>query len=259
MLRRRSSSRSRERDNRGESRHVRVNTLLSTAVTELPLGGRRDVRPAWLTGAGTSEFRAEAEAEGRAAAAAAAANSSSSRSAFLSRGFPTTRTTEATTTNVESDKWGIRKTTAVDGGVDAPPIPLERANFGLSGALARDVATGNTVNGVVLKFSEPLDARAPDRRWRMYVFKGVSSEPIATLYLHRKSVFLFGRDEAVADVPIQHPSASKQHAVIQFRSVPLPSIPGDMGPIVHSIKPYLMDLESSNGTFLNGEKIVAAR
>ena len=45
----------------------------------------------------------------------------------------------------------------------------DKANFGLSGALAKDAATGNSVNGVVLKFREPAEARLPKRRWRLFV------------------------------------------------------------------------------------------
>ena len=38
------------------------------------------------------------------------------------------------------------------------------------------------------------------------------------LYIHRLSCYLFGRERRVADVPTDHPSCSKQHAVIQYRS-----------------------------------------
>lgn len=62
------------------------------------------------------------------------------------------------------------------------------------------------------------------------------------MHIHRQSAFLFGRDRVVsvrlikwrhhrslyklilmliqvADIPVDHPSCSKQHAVLQFRSV----------------------------------------
>lgn len=53
--------------------------------------------------------------------------------------------------------------------------PIEKPNFGLSGALAKDRVTGNAVNGVVMKWSEPTNARKPQCRWRLYVFKGETS------------------------------------------------------------------------------------
>ena len=35
----------------------------------------------------------------------------------------------------------------------------------------------------------------------------------------RQSAYLFGRDRLVADIPVDHPSCSKQHAVLQYRMV----------------------------------------
>lgn len=48
---------------------------------------------------------------------------------------------------------------------------MEKPNFGLSGALAKDERHGNMYRGVQLKWSEPADACMPKRRWRLYVFK----------------------------------------------------------------------------------------
>lgn len=61
-----------------------------------------------------------------------------------------------------------------------------------------------------------------------------------------------GRDEKVADYHIQHPSASKQHAVIQFRYI---TKTNEFGERQGKVKPYLIDLESANGTKLNGKKV----
>ena len=49
------------------------------------------------------------------------------------------------------------------------PVEKEKPNFALSGALLKDT---NTYKGVVIKYCEPLEARKPKRRWRLYVFKG---------------------------------------------------------------------------------------
>lgn len=57
---------------------------------------------------------------------------------------------------------------------EAPVKAAEKANFGLSGALAKDKVTGSTFNGIELKWSEPADARAPSTKWRLYVFKGTN-------------------------------------------------------------------------------------
>ena len=53
--------------------------------------------------------------------------------------------------------------------------PKIEPNFETTGKLAE--AT-NKVNGVVLKWSEPQDARRPTKHWRLYVFKGASPEEI---------------------------------------------------------------------------------
>ena len=36
------------------------------------------------------------------------------------------------------------------------------------------------------------------------------NEELPILYIHRQSVYLLGRDRKVADVPLDHPSCSKQ-------------------------------------------------
>ncbi|KAI7827779.1 SMAD/FHA domain-containing protein [Kickxella alabastrina] len=117
------------------------------------------------------------------------------------------------------------------------------ANFGLSGKLAAET---NTVNGVVLKYSEPAEARKPSGHWRIYVFK--DGKDIDMHRVDTASAYLFGRDRKVADVPIDHPSCSSQHAVLQYRLTDS-----------NTIKPYLIDLASTNGTFLNGDKVSAQR
>jgi len=47
--------------------------------------------------------------------------------------------------------------------------PKETPNFAPSGALYKEQRV--TRCGKELKFVEPLDAKRPDKRWRLYVFK----------------------------------------------------------------------------------------
>jgi len=145
-----------------------------------------------------------------------------------------------------------------------PPPPKQLANFGLSGALSKDAAAGNVLNGVTLRWSEPKDAAAPPpaAMWRLYVFKGTGADPVEVLHIHRQSAYLIGRDERVCDIVLQHPSASKQHAVIQYRSVLAhPSDAEQWGDAAkqREVRPYLMDLESANRTLLNGLPVEPAR
>ncbi|KAF9304012.1 Smad nuclear-interacting protein 1 [Mortierella antarctica] len=128
----------------------------------------------------------------------------------------------------------------------------EKPNFGLSGSLAAE--TNTTVSGTVLKYNEPPEARKPSQKWRLYVFKG--DKEIDLLHIHRQSAFLFGRDRNVVDVPIDHPSCSKQHAVLQFRQI---VETGNLGQSKRTTKPFIIDLGSANGTFVNGTQIPATR
>ncbi|KAG9412271.1 Smad nuclear-interacting protein 1 [Aphanomyces cochlioides] len=156
----------------------------------------------------------------------------------------------------ERHEWGAKKTENQDA---AAPTEVQKPNFGLSGALAKDSQTGNVKNGVVMKWVEPPDARIPDKRWRMYVFK--KDENIATLHMHRQSAYLFGRDKKVADVHLEHESISKQHAVLQFRVKHTEVRRNELEqPELRSkILPYIMDLKSTNKTFLNGKAIEHSR
>lgn len=63
------------------------------------------------------------------------------------------------------------------------------------------------------------------------------------MHLHRQSAYLIGKDRKIADIPVDHPSCSRQHAVLQYRFVN------------NRITPYIIDLGSSNGTYLNNNKI----
>ncbi|KAL2935253.1 FHA domain-containing protein DDL [Bienertia sinuspersici] len=128
----------------------------------------------------------------------------------------------------------------------------QKPSFELSGKLAEET---NRVRGVTLLFTEPPDARKPNIRWRLYVFKGgeVLDEP---LYVHRQSCYLFGRERRVADIPTDHPSCSKQHAVLQYRQVEKEKPDGMMS---KQVRPYLMDLGSTNKTFVNENPIEPQR
>ncbi|EGG01890.1 uncharacterized protein MELLADRAFT_91722 [Melampsora larici-populina 98AG31] len=86
--------------------------------------------------------------------------------------------------------------------------------------------------------------------------KGKSNWMYYIIHVHRQSAYLFGRDRLVVDIPIDHPSSSKQHAVLQFRLVQTRNEFGDTKSLV---KPFIIDLESANATLVNGEKIPQAR
>ncbi|KAL6135283.1 hypothetical protein ACLB2K_067511 [Fragaria x ananassa] len=92
-------------------------------------------------------------------------------------------------------------------------------------------------------------------KWWVYVFKG-GEEVNRPVKIYRKSCYPFGRERRVADVPIDHPSYSKQHAVIQFRQV---EEEGADGTLLKEVKPHIVDLGSTNKTFVNGVAIEPRR
>lgn len=141
---------------------------------------------------------------------------------------------------------------------EEPEKPKEQPNFGNSGFLA---AVSNQVaqedgSTITLKYHEPPEARKPPARdqWKLFVFKG--PDIVDTIELSNRSCWLVGREVAVVDLPAEHPSISKQHAVIQFRYIEKRNEFGDK---IGRVKPYLIDLESANGTMLNKEKVPDSR
>jgi smad nuclear-interacting protein 1 len=122
--------------------------------------------------------------------------------------------------------------------------------------------TANTVAGtkISLKYHEPAEARkpSPSAPWRLFVFKG--KDMIDTVQLHTQSCWLLGKAHQVADIVLEHPSSSQQHAAIQFRYI-VKTTEDQYGvrQTKGRVKPYVIDLESSNGTELNGEKVEPGR
>lgn len=147
---------------------------------------------------------------------------------------------------------------AVSTGLEPEP-EKEKPNFAPTGALAaaaNAVTVGATGETVTLKYHEPPEARKPPPRdkWKLFVFKG--ADLLDTVDLSPRSCWLVGRDRAVVDLPAEHPSVSKQHAALQFRHVERRNEFGDR---VGKVKPYLIDLESANGTVLNGDRVPDSR
>ncbi|KAL4978233.1 SMAD/FHA domain-containing protein [Aspergillus desertorum] len=137
------------------------------------------------------------------------------------------------------------------------PPEKEKPNFANTGRLAAE-SNAVTVNGgtIVLKYHEPPEARKPPPKesWRLYVFKG--KDLLEMVELNERSCWLIGRERLVVDFPLDHPSCSKQHAAIQFRFVEKRNEFGDR---IGKVKPYLIDLESANGSTVNGDPAPAGR
>lgn len=63
--------------------------------------------------------------------------------------------------------------------------------------------------------------------------------------------------DQIADIKTEHPSCSKQHAALVFRSTT--KIDKESQMEVAAVRPYIIDLGSSNGTTLNGEPLPPKR
>lgn len=141
---------------------------------------------------------------------------------------------------------------------DKPIAEKEKPNLDQTGVLA---AASNTItqadgNTIVLKYHEPPEAcKPPDKDdWKLFVFKG--SDIIETIDLSARSCWLIGRELAVVDLAAEHPSISKQHAVIQFKASEKMNGFGDK---IRKVKPYLIDLDSANGTTMNKDPVDKSR
>eukprot|EP00047_Mylnosiga_fluctuans_P024387 m.160284 g.160284 ORF g.160284 m.160284 type:complete len:247 (+) comp9848_c3_seq10:2-742(+) len=145
--------------------------------------------------------------------------------------------------------WDSEKKRDGDGDGDgAPESPKAAPNFETSGLLTAET---NTYKGFVIKYNEPQDAAIPKVKWRLHGFK--DNEELPIIHLYRQSAYLVGRERQICEIPLDHPSISKQHAVLQFRKIPEPLTKKIR------VKLYVIDLGSTNGTHLNGERIEAQR
>jgi smad nuclear-interacting protein 1 len=153
-------------------------------------------------------------------------------------------------------------------GDDGAPVEKQKPNFNTTGLLAREA---NRVEGtnISLKYHEPPEARKPasTSHWSILIFKG--EDHFGTVELWKRSCWLVGREAKVCDLVAEHPSVSGQHAVVQFRWVLQKKKrkpghheaweEGEEGTQKGRVKPYVIDLESVNGTVLNGEPIEPSR
>lgn len=107
--------------------------------------------------------------------------------------------------------------------------------------ISADSSVGAASRSQLFKYYECEDSCEPGRyscTFKLFVFKG--SEVVETVDLSSRSYFRLGRDEAVNHIPLLHESCSSQHAILQYRFR------------TDKCRLYLMDLDSSNGTTLNG-------
>ena len=131
-------------------------------------------------------------------------------------------------------------------------IEKEKPNFEPSGILLRDLEMdyNKSINSkIIINYNPPKDSVIPNKNeiWFLFKFSEDKKEEEETYKLIDKEFFLIGKDPRICDIRIKQKNISRQHAVIQFRKIRKEK--------KWEILPYLIDLNSTNGTYLNGDKI----
>ena len=133
-------------------------------------------------------------------------------------------------------------------------IEKEKPNFEPSGILQKDLQdeyNASMNNKVAINYKPPSDSIIPEEIWFLFKFLKDKKEADETYKLVGKEFFLIGKDNRICDIHIKQKNISRQHAVIQFRKIAKNNKDGNSVSII----PYLIDLNSTNGTYLNGDKI----
>lgn len=99
-----------------------------------------------------------------------------------------------------------------------------------------------TIQTVPLQYLEPSWGGVPEKGYYLEILKNGSI--VDKVLLERKSFYTIGR-LPVCDVPFEHPSLSRYHAVLQFKTNPSPEKPVGF---------YLFDLDSTHGSYHNKKK-----
>ena len=125
-------------------------------------------------------------------------------------------------------------------------------NITPSGILLKDLEVEynkSMNNKVSINYRPPNDSIMPSQNeiWFLFKFAEDKKEAEETYKLIEKEFYLIGKDPRVCDIRIKQKNISRQHAVIQFRKIRKEK--------EWEIVPYLIDLNSTNGTYLNGDKI----
>ncbi|KAK0092572.1 hypothetical protein PV326_001130 [Microctonus aethiopoides] len=104
-------------------------------------------------------------------------------------------------------------------------------------------STPNQRQQLSLPYKEPSWAGIPSGKYKIEILK--SGVILETIKLNDKSFYIIGRLPE-CDIPLAHPTISRYHAILQYRSV---------GDEKNGSGYYLYDLESTHGTFWNGCRI----
>lgn len=123
-----------------------------------------------------------------------------------------------------------------------PSIITDNTDEPISENVARENIVSDT-KSISVPYLEPVWSGKPEEEYKLEVLK--SGVILETININEKSFYVVGR-LPVCDLSLAHPTISRYHAIIQYRSTGDEQNPKGF---------YLYDLESTHGTFWNGHRI----
>ena len=125
--------------------------------------------------------------------------------------------------------------------------------------------------GISLKYSEPPERAIATKQWVVYEYEGSPLRLMRNIPVSECSYYLFGRDDSLEQllqqkfICLAEQTVSGQHAVLQFRKhaessshlVVLREGMTELDEDPDGGNPYMIDLSSTNGSYLNGERMEA--
>jgi hypothetical protein len=133
-------------------------------------------------------------------------------------------------------------------------IIKEQPNYNLTGRLnvnkANCIISNNAISSS--SYNEPSDQAKPNDDWRLYCYE-VDKKLPNIFYISNQSYYSIGTEAKSNHLILSDPSCSPYHAVIQYRK----RLMSETEEIL--IKPYLIDLSSQHGTYINQKLITSLR
>ena len=129
-----------------------------------------------------------------------------------------------------------------DASFKAPTLPSKAGSKSNETSQKENPASRQAADSVC-PYTEPPWAGIPEQKYTMEILK--NGKIIDTIDLNTKSFHVFGRLKS-CDIPMEHPSLSRFHAVLQYCAVN--SEKRDVGW-------YLYDLDSTHGTWINKNQV----
>jgi pSer/pThr/pTyr-binding forkhead associated (FHA) protein len=134
----------------------------------------------------------------------------------------------------------------------------EQPNYNTTGKLLQaTTAPSNNTNINIIKplasqYKEPSDTSFPLNDYRLYEYRTNSTQP-EIYYISTQSHYAIGAEAKGNHLILTNSSCSPYHAVLQYRKKPSSDAQEN------TVKPYIIDLNSEHGTYINGKRISPLR